>query len=381
MRVKSIYTFAGGAALAAGIVFSAAACAKGSGNEGNAVAHADVQQTIAQFKQQVPRTAQLFENAYGYVVFPGAGAGALVVGPAHGGGEIYRRGDLVGHVTMTRFAAGPESGGEVFREVIFFPSARAFNAFTIGGFRFGPDATAAAGTAGMLHASGLANGVLVFVISDAGPVPGADIGGQAFRFTPMAAQGPYGAGASAGAAAAAAQRSAEADSAHHRPLKLSDVKATVVSFIRARPGIVRFFNNAYGYAVFPTIGKGGFIIGGAFGGGAVFRRGELAGYATVTNFSIGAQIGGKTFSEVIFFQTEKAFDRFTTGHFQFGSSAISIGVPAASTAEGAVSTLASAYSERGVAVFTLTKTGFMVGVNVGGQKFSFTPVSELRNAG
>lgn len=165
-----------------------------------------------------------------------------------------------------------------------------------------------------------------------------------------------------------------ANQTQHRPLKQSDVQETIKSFKAKRPALYRFFNSAYGYAVFPTIGKGGLIIGGAYGGGAVFRQGELVGHSTVTSFSIGAQIGGKTFSELIFFRNEKAFDRFTSGHFQFGTSIISIGAPAGGTSEGAVTTLERAYNKYGIAVFTMTKTGFMVGINVGGQKFSYTPV-------
>ncbi|MDN5864580.1 MAG: lipid-binding SYLF domain-containing protein [Gammaproteobacteria bacterium] len=208
------------------------------------------------------------------------------------------------------------------------------------------------------------------------PVPRSDVNETTGNAGDYAAGG-YAMGT--GPAAGTMNRSADGNQVRHRALELADVKATIATFKQARPGIGRFFDNAYGYAVFPTIGKGGLSIGAAFGGGAVFRQGELVGHATVTNFSIGAQIGGKTFSEVIFFQNAKAFDRFTRGHFQFGTDAISVGVPAGATAEGAVATLESAYSDVGLAVFTMTKAGFMTGVNIGGQRISYTPLEAMQD--
>ncbi|MGH8162171.1 MAG: hypothetical protein ACRESR_08545 [Gammaproteobacteria bacterium] len=171
----------------------------------------------------------------------------------------------------------------------------------------------------------------------------------------------------------------ENNGAQRNPPMPSDVKATIEKFKRKAPAIGKFFNDAYGYAVFPSIGKGGVIIGGAHGGGSVFKHGRLVGHSTATNFSIGAQIGGKIFSEAIFFKNAKAFDRLTGGDFQFGSNTVSIGVPTKTTDQRAATTPANAYNDRGVAVFTMTKSGFMVGIKVGGQKFSFTPVAQSKN--
>ena len=124
-----------------------------------------------------------------------------------------------------------------------------------------------------------------------------------------------------------------------------------------------YFKKARGYAVFPNVGKGGIGIGGARGSGEVFEKGVVIGKTTLTQVSIGFQLGGQAFSQIIFFKDKKSLERFTEGNFEFGASA-----SAALITEGAN---ASADYSDGVAVLTYSKGGLMYEASIGGQKFSY----------
>ncbi len=145
-----------------------------------------------------------------------------------------------------------------------------------------------------------------------------------------------------------------------------------------------FFDDAYGYAVFPTIGKGGLGLGAARGLGRVFVGGEAVGEVTMTQVSIGFQAGGQAFSQIIFFEDERAFRDFSSGNFEFGANASAVAITAGASAT-AGSTGASAGASggqhdartagrsyyRGMAVFTVAKGGLMYEAAIGGQRFSY----------
>jgi len=147
----------------------------------------------------------------------------------------------------------------------------------------------------------------------------------------------------------------------------------------------RFFQNCYGYAVFPGIGKGGFVVGGAHGNGHVFVHGQYVGDTSMTQLSVGFQLGGEGFSQIIFFQDKRAFEEFTRGNFEFGADVTAVAITAG--AEGSVGTTgASAGASggmkdattagqyyRGMAVFTIVRGGAMYQATVAGQKFTYTP--------
>jgi lipid-binding SYLF domain-containing protein len=147
-----------------------------------------------------------------------------------------------------------------------------------------------------------------------------------------------------------------------------------------------FFDNSYGYAVFPTIGKGGLIVGGAHGSGRVFRQGIHVGDSKVTQVSVGLQAGGQAFSQIIFFQDQRAFDAFTSGNFAFGADVSAVAITAAAGgATGTMGTTGGASGGKnnaataggyhnGMAVFTIVKGGAMAQAAVGGQKFSYKPL-------
>lgn len=145
-----------------------------------------------------------------------------------------------------------------------------------------------------------------------------------------------------------------------------------------------FFARSYGYAVFPTILKGGAGIGAAHGTGNVYAQGRRVGHVTMTQVSVGMQLGGEGYSEIIFFRDKRALDDFTSGNFEFSADAGAIAITAAadvSIGTSGLDTSASADKKNadtdsafnhGVAVFTIAKGGLMYNVTVAGQKFSYT---------
>jgi lipid-binding SYLF domain-containing protein len=145
-----------------------------------------------------------------------------------------------------------------------------------------------------------------------------------------------------------------------------------------------FFDNSYGYAVFPTIGKGAIGIGGAYGKGRVYAQGKHVGDTSMTQLSIGFALGGQGYSEIIFFEDKRAFDEFTSGNFEFSADASAVAITAAAGATARTSgssagasggkkdaTTKGAY-HKGMATFTVVKGGLMYEASVAGQKFSYT---------
>jgi lipid-binding SYLF domain-containing protein len=142
------------------------------------------------------------------------------------------------------------------------------------------------------------------------------------------------------------------------------VENTIEVFKAEDPGLEKYFKQAYGYAVFPTIGKGGFWFAGAFGRGVLFEQGAPVGRTTVKQVTFGLQIGGQSFSELIFFKDKAALDRFKAGTSEFSAQASAV-----VAREGAAAT--TSYDAEGVAVFVHVKGGAMLEASVGGQKFDY----------
>ena len=143
------------------------------------------------------------------------------------------------------------------------------------------------------------------------------------------------------------------------------VEGTITKFKEADPSMKVFFEKAYAYAVFPGIGVGGFIIGGGHGSGWVYEKGIHVGLATVTEITVGAQIGGQSFREIIFFADKSTFDNFKKGNLELNARASAIMVESGASKD--------ANYENGVAVFTMPTKGAMVQASVGGQQFQYTP--------
>lgn len=145
--------------------------------------------------------------------------------------------------------------------------------------------------------------------------------------------------------------------------EVKEANDTISLFKKTDPALAHFFAHAVGYAIFPTVGKGGLGVGGAHGSGIVYARGKPVGKATLTQLTIGFQLGGQVYSEIIFFETEKALVDFQSSAF-----ALAAGVSAVALASGAS---ANAKYRDGVAVFTATKAGLMYEAAIGGQKFRY----------
>ncbi len=144
---------------------------------------------------------------------------------------------------------------------------------------------------------------------------------------------------------------------------ISESRAAMASFVDRDPGLQRWIDQAYGYAIFPTIGKGGFWVGGGFGRGIVFEQGQPIGRATVSQATIGPQIGAQSYSQVIFFRDEAALRRFQRESFEFSAQATAV-----AATEGRAAT--TSY-ESGVAVFNHARGGLMAEASLGGQKYRY----------
>ena len=149
-----------------------------------------------------------------------------------------------------------------------------------------------------------------------------------------------------------------------------------------------FFDSSYGYALFPSIGKAGIGIGGAHGKGRVYVDGKHVGDTSMSQLSYGLQLGGQVYSQVIFFEDERALKDFTSGNFEFGAQASATAITASANAQSTTgggstagasggksdaSTVSSGY-QKGMATFTVTKGGLMYEAAIAGQKFSYTPL-------
>jgi lipid-binding SYLF domain-containing protein len=146
-----------------------------------------------------------------------------------------------------------------------------------------------------------------------------------------------------------------------------------------------FFKNAYGYAVFPTIGKGGFVLGGAYGKGHVYQRGRYIGDTSVIQVTAGYQLGGQVYSQIIFFEDQRALNEFTGGDFEFGAEASAVAITAGASAAASTAGSSAGASGtnkhattvggyyKGMSTFTVAKGGLMYAATIGGQKFSYKP--------
>jgi lipid-binding SYLF domain-containing protein len=167
------------------------------------------------------------------------------------------------------------------------------------------------------------------------------------------------------------------------PALADDFEDTIKVF-RAAQESGQFFGKSYGYAVFPTIGKAGFVVGGAHGKGRVYAKGSYVGDTAMTQITVGAQLGGQAYSQIVFFEDKRAFDEFTSGNFEFGAQASAVAITAGASAQAGTTGPSAGASGtrdhskqrgryyRGMAVFTVAKGGLMYEASIGGQKFDYT---------
>lgn len=145
-----------------------------------------------------------------------------------------------------------------------------------------------------------------------------------------------------------------------------DVQASLAKARAADPTLGEFLDEAHGYAVFPTVGKGAAGVGGAYGRGQVFEQGNLIGYCDLSQATIGLQLGGQAYTQIIAFEHEAALNRFKTGQLAFAAQATAVALKSGAGA--------NARFADGVAVFTMDEAGLMYEASIGGQSFSFQPI-------
>jgi lipid-binding SYLF domain-containing protein len=166
----------------------------------------------------------------------------------------------------------------------------------------------------------------------------------------------------------------------------ADNYSDTVALFKAAGDSATFFKRSYAYAVFPTIGEAGFIVGGAGGKGRVFVGNQWVGDTTVAQLSVGFQAGGKAYSQIIFFEDKRALGEFQSGSFEFDAGVSAIAITASASASAGTSGATSGASggkkdaatasggfQKGMAVFTIAKGGLMYTATVAGQKFTYTP--------
>jgi lipid-binding SYLF domain-containing protein len=164
---------------------------------------------------------------------------------------------------------------------------------------------------------------------------------------------------------------------------LADSYSDTIGLFKNAGASATFFGSSYGYAVFPTIGKGGLVVGAAHGTGRVYQKGKYVGDTSMTQLSVGLQAGGQAYSEIIFFEDQRSFNEFTSGSFTFSGDVSAVAITAGASASAGTggstagasggkkdATTAGNY-QKGLAVFTIAKGGLMYQAAVAGQKFSY----------
>jgi len=166
----------------------------------------------------------------------------------------------------------------------------------------------------------------------------------------------------------------------------ADNYADTITLFKNAGDSAEFFPKSYAYAVFPTVGEAGFIVGGAHGKGRVYVHDKLVGDTTMSQLSAGFQAGGKAYSQIIFFEDKRALDEFESGSFEFAAGVSAVAVTAGASASAGTAGATSGASggkkdanttsggfQKGMAVFTIAKGGLMYTATVAGQKFTYTP--------
>jgi lipid-binding SYLF domain-containing protein len=144
---------------------------------------------------------------------------------------------------------------------------------------------------------------------------------------------------------------------------IADSHTAKAEFIKKDALMKSLFDNAYGYVIFPNVGKGGLGVGGAAGNGVVYEHNKMAGMASLSQLTVGFQAGGQAYREVIFFESKKEMDRFKDSRFEFSAQASAVAANAGASADVKYT--------NGVMVFTMQKGGLMYEASIGGQKFKF----------
>jgi len=149
----------------------------------------------------------------------------------------------------------------------------------------------------------------------------------------------------------------------------AEVQTAIQTARNTDPGLQKFFDTASGYAVFPKVGKGAFVAGGAFGRGELFQGGRMIGYCSLTQATVGLAAGGAEYTEIIFFETTDAVNKFKAGELTLAAQATAVALKTGASAN-------AKYADN-VLVFTLGEAGLLVEASIGGQKFNYQPLGAV----
>ncbi|MGB7582121.1 MAG: hypothetical protein WBL85_06710 [Sedimentisphaerales bacterium] len=163
--------------------------------------------------------------------------------------------------------------------------------------------------------------------------------------------------------------SVEPEKAEGQAVLSAQVNEAITIFKEKDPGIDKFFNQSYGYAVLPKVFKGAFWLGGAYGKGEVYEKGQMVGYCDMKQATLGFSFGGEYFREIVFFRDKSDLDSFKTDEYTFSAQVTGVAVTAGAAAK--------ADYHSGMAVFIATDKGLMVDASLGGQKFNYVSAFTL----
>jgi lipid-binding SYLF domain-containing protein len=362
--------------------------------------HKEAAAALNRLHSQHPELGQELENAHGYAVFPSVGRAGLVLGGAYGHGEVYEQGQPAGFATLSQITVGVQVGGQTFTEVVLFNEKEAFDEFKHRG-RLGFSANASAVIL-KAAASGTTNfdGVVAHAYSAGGMLLEVSLGGSKMMFIPpMEKRDEQEKGAEQqktedeGMAPAPASLDIIGGVAGKAMDKLSfipgvgrivsslrkekavgdtlhkDVQAALTAIRERNQGVGGQLEKAYGYAVFPALGGARAVLGAATGKGEVFEQGKLVGYSQLVQVTIGVQLGGQTFTEVVLFSDKAALDLFKQGRVSFAANAAAVIVKA-----GAVATT----NYKGLETLAFSEGGLLIELGLGAQKFYFKPAALTR---
>jgi len=158
--------------------------------------------------------------------------------------------------------------------------------------------------------------------------------------------------------ATAPKTAAERDSLERR------AEATLAEMQSRNPELRDVVKSSASYAVFPEVGKGGVLVGGAFGRGVLYVNGVSAGIVKLEQASIGAQLGGQTFAELLVLRDQQDVDRLRAGTYELGANASATVLQAGAAA--------SATASRGTSAYILPRGGLMVDLSVAGQRIEYS---------
>lgn len=391
--------------------------------------HADAAATIERLQQKHPELKKELANSWGFAVFPMVGRASAVLGGAYGQGEVFEQGKSIGFATLSQMTIGVQLGGQTFSELVIFPKKEALEEFRGGKVAFTANASAVIVKAA---ASGTTNfdGVTAHAYSRGGMLLELSLGGQKFMFIPPAhpfetkeqeggasggseeeerqAQGSSEDGDERASDEAEQQASGESSESEeddgssdaleglkkigskivgkvrevgqHVPVLKkeaainrrlhADAVATIQRMKAKDESLAKQLDEAFGYAVYPAIGRASLVLGVSYGKGEVFRHGKLDGYAGLVQITLGVQVGGQTYSELVLFQDEQALKRFREGKIGFAANLSAVIVKAGAAATNNY--------KQGMQIYVHSEGGLALEAVIGAQKLIYRRAGLMR---